>query len=166
MNSLGISGNCGAQQYYSVQNTHQTLVSACKNSLDVFSTQVGIHRLLPQCCVHACLTWVHLFMNSWGPSAALLRRCDKPLLNSTLAVKHLGKSNALHSLPSYLHHMLSDVKQGGKRMTYLISSPQRVPSTAGRTGDESKWVAAYVFEHGWLSETASRDHRPYLCREV
>ncbi|KAK2520939.1 hypothetical protein Q9966_013250 [Columba livia] len=35
-----------------------------------------------------------------GPSTVVLRRYDTPLLPSTLAVKHLGKSNAFRSLTS------------------------------------------------------------------
>lgn len=116
------SGNCGAQQYYS----SETWVPTCKN----------LHkstRFQPQCCVQGCLWQVHLFMASWGPLAAELRRCETPLHPLTLAVKHQGESNALHIHASTLYHMfLSDAKQGDKRLTYLINSPHRAPSTSAR----------------------------------
>lgn len=43
VDSLVISGNCRAQQYYScAEHSYQTLVLACKHLLDVFSTQVEV----------------------------------------------------------------------------------------------------------------------------
>lgn len=156
----------GHSNITAVQNTRIKHESQPTQTYWMFFALGKSTRLLPQCCVQACLRWVHLFMNSWGPSAVVLRRCDTPLHPSTLAVKHLAKSNALHSLTSNLHHILSDVKQGDKRLTYLISSPHKAPSTSARARDESQRVAVCAFEHSWLSEVAARDHRPYLCRKV
>lgn len=116
------AGNCGAQQYHCcAEHSSDTWVPTCKN----------LHkstRFRAQCCVQDCLRQVHLFMASRGPLAAELGMCETPLHPLTLAVEHQGKSNALHSHASTLHHMfLSDVKQGDKRLPYLINSPHRAP---------------------------------------
>lgn len=120
------SGNCGAQQYY--------CCAECSSEMWV-STRKSLYkstRFLAQCCVQNSLRQVHLFMASWGPLAAELR-CETPLHPLTLAVKHHGKSNALHRHASTLHHMfLSEVKQWDKRLAYLINSPHRAPSTSAR----------------------------------
>lgn len=136
------SGNCGAQQYYCrPEYSSETWVPACEN----------LHkstRFLIQCRVQECLKQVHLFMASWGPLAAELRRCETPLHPLTLVVKHRGKSNALHSHASTPHHMfLSDVKQGDKRLTYLINSPTQ--SSINISQMSPNWFAVPLSEHGF-----------------
>lgn len=145
-----ISGNCGAQQYYS----SETWVPTCKN----------LHkstRFLPQCCVQGCLRQVHLFMASWGPLAAELRRCETPLHPLTLAVKIKCSSYPhKHSLP----HVSFRCKAG--RQETDISYQLSTQSSINISQMSPNWFAVPLFGHSWLSEATIRDHKPYLRREV